>query len=807
MDSVSASKQAELEGILQVSAHRAAQLLAMADNDMQRAVNFFLAGAGLPGSPRSTELGSRTTGSAAAHQSPTRGKAGARAAKAKRARPRSTMTPPRPPPPHGQSPRKQRRITSFLRQVPAVAAAGSAETPSDGQDGAAAAAAPAPAPSPAPAAEEETNVDEPEPAPAPPPAPAPAPPAGDELSEDRVREWLRLPAHRFDPLSVPMAVGDECAFLALAACMAEVDAEASRLKIASVLANFFRALLAQCPSEAHHAAYMLSNQLAPPFEGVDLGAGGSTISRAVAEVTGSTRTQMRQAYRGTGDLGDVAFALRGRQRLLARPRPLRVGEVRRELLAVAAESGEGSVGRRRARIAGLLRRTRGVEIRYLVRILLQHIRLGATLLSVLAAVGCAAYRHERAHGAPALAAASGGDGEAAADGAGAPVASEKEAAALVRGCFATCPSLEAITQVRHHRHCCCCLGCLGPAITPPTLPVSLSPPQMLLTRGLAHLGASSLLRPGMPARPMLAAVSHGPEELAEKFAGVRTTCEYKYDGQRAQLHLLPGGAVRVFTRHLEDATIRFPDVQAIVREAAAAAAGGSTESAILDAEIVPVQLPPRAACAACAACREGKGGGAAQPCTEHGDGGGKAGTDASARRILPFQELSTRTRADVERRGTGVAVAVFAFDLLYRNGRPLLADSLAQRRQALSTAFATSPGRFEVGHNHWGPHTQRLRGSVFAAFHLISSSLPPSLQQLACHRDDLDTEAATAFLHSALQDSCEGLMVKALEGPGSAYLPGERVTSWLKVPSLQAPSSRTLPPPVTRPRRRWGARR
>ena len=38
------------------------------------------------------------------------------------------------------------------------------------------------------------------------------------------------------------------------------------------------------------------------------------------------------------------------------------------------------------------------------------------------------------------------------------------------------------------------------------------------------------------------------------------TAEFKYDGQRAQIHLLPDGRVKTFSRTCDDSTSRFPDV-------------------------------------------------------------------------------------------------------------------------------------------------------------------------------------------------------------------------------------------------------
>lgn len=63
-------------------------------------------------------------------------------------------------------------------------------------------------------------------------------------------------------------------------------------------------------------------------------------------------------------------------------------------------------------------------------------------------------------------------------------------------------------------------------------------------------------------------------------------------------------------------------------------------------------------------------------------------------RILPFQILSTRKRKDVSSASIEVEVCLFAFDLLYLNGRSLLEESFRTRRQLLHEGFNDVPGEF-----------------------------------------------------------------------------------------------------------------
>lgn len=61
---------------------------------------------------------------------------------------------------------------------------------------------------------------------------------------------------------------------------------------------------------------------------------------------------------------------------------------------------------------------------------------------------------------------------------------------------------------------------------------------VLLTQGIEKLADSCTFTPGVPVGPMLAKPTKGVSEVLDKFQDLEFTCEYKYDGERAQVMLL-----------------------------------------------------------------------------------------------------------------------------------------------------------------------------------------------------------------------------------------------------------------------------
>jgi DNA ligase-1 len=59
---------------------------------------------------------------------------------------------------------------------------------------------------------------------------------------------------------------------------------------------------------------------------------------------------------------------------------------------------------------------------------------------------------------------------------------------------------------------------------------------------------------------MLAHPTKALTDILDRFEDIAFTCEYKYDGERAQIHKLEDGSMRIYSRNSENMSTKYPDV-------------------------------------------------------------------------------------------------------------------------------------------------------------------------------------------------------------------------------------------------------
>ncbi|EZG45805.1 DNA ligase [Gregarina niphandrodes] len=151
------------------------------------------------------------------------------------------------------------------------------------------------------------------------------------------------------------------------------------------------------------------------------------------------------------------------------------------------------------------------------------------------------------------------------------------------------------------------------------------------------------LSPGIPVAPMLAKPTKSYTTVLNNMEGLEFRAEFKYDGERLQIHKDDHNNVSLFSRNMERLDQKYPDVRDRVIN------NLKCNDCILDSEVVAIN-----------------------PAT------GK---------IEPFQVLSTRKRKDVDAESIDVQVCLFVFDCLRCNGKSLVDLELYKRLEQLEKCF------------------------------------------------------------------------------------------------------------------------
>ena len=372
-------------------------------------------------------------------------------------------------------------------------------------------------------------------------------------------------------------------FEILAKALDELERISSRIALTNTLVDLFKITPRE---EIRKVVYLLQGRLWPDWKGLpELGVAEKLLIKAISMATNIREEEVDARFKESGDLGKVAEYLKtvkpkGGGGLLqfiggGEKEKLTVTKVYESLVKIATAEGEGSRDLKLRILSALIKEATPIEARYIVRFVEGRLRINIGDATIM----------------DALAIAYGGS---------------KNARLFIERAYNLRADLGDIAE-------------------------------QLAYHGLEYL---KNITPtfGIPIRPMLAERHRDPKEMLEKVGG-RAYVEYKYDGERAQIHYSEN-EVQIFSRRLENITHQYPDVVEAIRGSI------SAKEAIVEGEIIPF--------------------------------------DPESGEMRPFQILMTRKRKhEIHKAMKEVPVKVFLFDILYVDGKDLTNEILPKRREIL----------------------------------------------------------------------------------------------------------------------------
>lgn len=386
-----------------------------------------------------------------------------------------------------------------------------------------------------------------------------------------------------------------------------------------IMSNLFRSIIILKPAHLTKCFYLCIGRLCPEHHGTELGIGNEMLYKAIAKTIGQTPKAVKNQENVVGDLGTVAGTGKSSQKNLTsyftkqvKKVPLTIEKVFDVLWKIAILHGNNSVALKEDELVKLMQQAEGDEIKYIVRIIQKSLKIGASELTMVSALARAASvtppnqpfppTHQRS-----------------------PQSDQFEE--YLTKAINECPDYNIVIS------------------------------ELLKYRpgdDISQIFFNCKITPGTPVKPMLAQPTKGIKEILKRFTDIEFTCEYKYDGMRAQIHILPDKSIKIYSRGAEDMTGMYPDIIQFLQRHIDPAV---VDDCILDSEVVAF--------------------------------------DCKTNRIKPFQEIQHRSRVNVDISTIEITVCVFLFDILYLNTRSLLDLNLNERREILFSNFKEFPGKLQ----------------------------------------------------------------------------------------------------------------
>lgn len=271
------------------------------------------------------------------------------------------------------------------------------------------------------------------------------------------------------------------------------------------------------------AILLLEGRVFPKGDEREIGMASKMMLKAIGVASGETKDRINSEWKKTGDLGTVSYNLikKKKQHTLG-SYELTVKKILKNLRELATIEGEGSVDKKISLVAELLTSAKPNEAKYIVRTILNDMRIGVGEGSIRDSIVWAFFGKEL---------------EVNYD--------KKE------------NNIEMGDREKYNQY----VDALQRAydITNDFAPVA----EAAKKYGLKGLGEMTM-NIGIPLKAMLALKVGDIEEGFER-CGKPAEFEFKYDGMRMQIHR-NNDEIKIFTRRLENVTNQFPEVVDCVKK-------------------------------------------------------------------------------------------------------------------------------------------------------------------------------------------------------------------------------------------------
>ncbi len=154
----------------------------------------------------------------------------------------------------------------------------------------------------------------------------------------------------------------------------ELESTTKRLEKTEILAKFLKKV---SKDDIREVMYLSQGKVFPPWDERKLGMSGQLVVKAIVLASGSSKVEVDKMFRKIGDYGEIARDLiKDKKQGTLASQKLSIKKVFENMRKLSSLEGVGTVSRKIGLIAELLSNAKPEEARFIVRTVLEQLRIG-----------------------------------------------------------------------------------------------------------------------------------------------------------------------------------------------------------------------------------------------------------------------------------------------------------------------------------------------------------------------------------------------------------------------------------------------